>query len=73
MLEWVLGHSPQGAASHSQTGETTEVGIDCGKGLEQQPQRHHTTARGLERRYPAPPGLLVRNARADGIIGIGGV
>ena len=32
MLEWVLGHSPQGAASHSQTGKTAEVGIDCGKG-----------------------------------------
>ena len=25
----------KGAASHSQTGETTEVEIDCGKGLEQ--------------------------------------
>src|SRR5258705_8729040 len=32
ILEWVLGHSPQRTASHSQTGETTEVGIDCGKG-----------------------------------------
>ncbi|MEO9161315.1 MAG: phosphatase PAP2 family protein [Casimicrobiaceae bacterium] len=28
----MLGHSPERAASHSQTGETTKVGIDCGKG-----------------------------------------
>ena len=42
MLEWVLGHSPQGAASHSQTGETTEVGIDCGRDWSNDRRRNYT-------------------------------
>jgi hypothetical protein len=46
----VLGHSPLRAASHSQTEETTEVRIDCGRGLEQRPQPHYTATASKRRK-----------------------